>query len=141
MKLLLFFHTHILMHTHTHALMYTCTHTHACMHAHTCKHMHASTCIYAHKHICTQTQNNVNFHIRLTKMLTSFSIFLQTSRLYDIGTNNQRTCFKQNSPVLDCCFTDSIHGYAGGIDGRLKWYIFFLIILCNPYARLLLLLW
>ncbi|XP_057317689.1 mitotic checkpoint protein BUB3-like [Hydractinia symbiolongicarpus] len=47
-----------------------------------------------------------------------------TSRLYDVNNNSQRLCFEQESAVLDCCFTDSTHGYSGGLNKNLKWYDF-----------------
>jgi len=47
-----------------------------------------------------------------------------SSRLYDVGSNTLRTRFDQDLPVLDCCFTDSTHGYVGGLDCSLKWYDF-----------------
>jgi len=47
-----------------------------------------------------------------------------TSRLYDIGNNSQRSCYEDDFPVFDCCFTDATHGYTGGLDNQLKWYDF-----------------
>lgn len=47
-----------------------------------------------------------------------------TSRLYDVGNNSQRTCFRDDAAVFDCCFTDATHGYTGGLDTLLKWYDF-----------------
>lgn len=48
-------------------------------------------------------------------------------RLYDVIANNLRHKYgheSQVSPVLDCCFTDAVHFYSGGLDNTLKSFDF-----------------
>ncbi|KAI4459662.1 mrna export factor and bub3 [Holotrichia oblita] len=45
-------------------------------------------------------------------------------RLYDVTTNNLRHKYSHEAPVLDCCFTDAVHSYSGGLDNILKTFDF-----------------
>eukprot|EP00112_Aurelia_sp_Birch-Aquarium-sp1_P003081 Seg1345.10 transcript_id=Seg1345.10/GoldUCD/mRNA.D3Y31 product="Mitotic checkpoint protein BUB3" protein_id=Seg1345.10/GoldUCD/D3Y31 len=45
-------------------------------------------------------------------------------RLYDVGNNNMRMQYSHNSAVLDCCFSNAVTAYSGGLDSMLKSYDF-----------------
>ena len=68
--------------------------------------------------------------ISAVKFSPTGSQFLLTSswdsslRLYDITANTQRFQYDHNCPVLDCCFSDHVHAWAGGLDGSLTAYDF-----------------
>ncbi|XP_047135625.1 mitotic checkpoint protein BUB3 isoform X1 [Hydra vulgaris] len=47
-----------------------------------------------------------------------------TARLYDVGTNTQRSCYENINALLDCTFVDPTHGYVGGLEGKLSGYDF-----------------
>ncbi|KAL1505240.1 hypothetical protein ABEB36_004847 [Hypothenemus hampei] len=45
-------------------------------------------------------------------------------RLYDVTANNLRQKYSHENAVLDCCFTDAVHSYSGGLDNTLKSFDF-----------------
>nr|CAB3226497.1 mitotic checkpoint protein BUB3-like [Phallusia mammillata] len=45
-------------------------------------------------------------------------------RLYDITENTCRFRYDHKAPVLDCCFSDSVHAWSGALDGSLLMYDF-----------------
>lgn len=45
-------------------------------------------------------------------------------RLYDVQANSLRHKYRHEFPVLDCCFTDAVHAYSGGLDNTLKTFDF-----------------
>jgi len=45
-------------------------------------------------------------------------------RLYDVGNNNMRIKYAHNGAVLDCCFSNAVTSYSGGLDAMLKSYDF-----------------
>lgn len=45
-------------------------------------------------------------------------------RLYDVANNSLRATFNQGTPILDCCFSDATHGFAGGLDRKFNGYDF-----------------
>ncbi|XP_066255727.1 mitotic checkpoint protein BUB3 [Euwallacea similis] len=45
-------------------------------------------------------------------------------RLYDVNTNSLRHKYAHDNAVLDCCFTDAVHSYSGGLDSTLKSFDF-----------------
>lgn len=45
-------------------------------------------------------------------------------RLYDVIANNLRHKYSHEAPILDCCFTDAVHSYSGGLDTTLKSFDF-----------------
>ncbi|XP_060527059.1 mitotic checkpoint protein BUB3 [Cylas formicarius] len=45
-------------------------------------------------------------------------------RLYDIGANSLRHKYIHDNAVLDCCFTDAVHAFSGGLDNALKSFDF-----------------
>ncbi|CAK8688915.1 mitotic checkpoint protein BUB3-like [Clavelina lepadiformis] len=45
-------------------------------------------------------------------------------RLYDVSKNTLRYQYDHKSPVLDCCFFDSVHGWSGSLDGSVVMYDF-----------------
>ncbi|XP_002129118.1 mitotic checkpoint protein BUB3-like [Ciona intestinalis] len=66
--------------------------------------------------------------ISSVKFSPSTSQFLLASswdmsvRLYDVTENSQRFKYEHKSPVLDCCFSDSVHSWSGGLDGSVMMY-------------------
>uniref|UniRef100_H2Y739 Uncharacterized protein n=1 Tax=Ciona savignyi TaxID=51511 RepID=H2Y739_CIOSA len=75
-----------------------------------------------------QLNNCPNDGISSVKFSPSTSQFLLASswdssvRLYDVTENSQRFKYKHKSPVLDCCFSDSVHVWSGGLDGCVLMY-------------------
>jgi len=45
-------------------------------------------------------------------------------RLYDVYVNQVRAQYTHKQAVLDCCFSDPVHSYSGGLDRALKGYDF-----------------
>jgi len=68
--------------------------------------------------------------ISAVKFSPTGSQFLLTSSwdsslcLYDVAANSQRFRYDESSPVLDCCFSDPVHGWSGGLDGSVTAYDF-----------------
>ena len=50
----------------------------------------------------------------------NFLNIFQSVRLYDVTANKQRLTYNHQGPVLDCCFSDGVHSYSGGLDCILK---------------------
>ncbi|CAG8566193.1 WD40 repeat-like protein [Rhizophagus irregularis] len=44
----------------------------------------------------------------------------KTVRLYDINENSLRASFQHKASVLDCCFSDGVHIFSGGLDHCIK---------------------
>jgi len=78
------------------------------------------TCL---KNAPTDTISSIKFSPTSSNFLLTAS-WDGTVRLHDVANNNQRCCFNEGAPVLDCCFTDQTHGFSGGLEKAVKWYDF-----------------
>jgi hypothetical protein len=54
--------------------------------------------------------------------LSTYSIVIQTVRLYDIAANEEKTKFDHRAAVLSTTFSDASHAYSGGLDASLREY-------------------
>eukprot|EP00794_Sanderia_malayensis_P016221 gene16221-17854_t len=48
----------------------------------------------------------------------------KTVRLYDVSNNSMRIKYAHNGAVLDCCFSNAVTSYSGGLDCMLKSFDF-----------------
>ncbi|XP_028394573.1 mitotic checkpoint protein BUB3-like [Dendronephthya gigantea] len=71
----------------------------------------------------SDTISSVNFSPTSANFLL-VSSWDDSVRLYDVSSNKQRLTYNHQGPVLDCCFTDGVHSYSGGLDCILKTYDF-----------------
>ncbi|XP_046844256.1 mitotic checkpoint protein BUB3-like [Xenia sp. Carnegie-2017] len=69
------------------------------------------------------TISSVNFSPKSANFLL-VSSWDDSVRLYDVVGNKQRLTYNHKGPVLDCCFSDGVHCFSGGLDCALKTYDF-----------------
>jgi len=65
--------------------------------------------------------SNVEFSPRGDNFLLTSS-WDSTVRLYDVGRDSMRAIWSHQGPVLDCCFSDNIHVFSGGLEMMLKMF-------------------
>lgn len=46
--------------------------------------------------------------------------------MYDVVGNTMRYKYTHKAAVLDCCFSDSMHIYSGGLDKGVSVYVLFI---------------
>jgi len=78
------------------------------------------TCL---KNSPTDTISSIKFSPATSNFLLAAS-WDSTLRLYDVTNNLQRHCFNEGGAVLDCCFSDTTHGFCGGLEKAVKCYDF-----------------
>ena len=62
------------------------------------------------------------FHSSIQSSLSTYTIVIQTVRLYDIAANEEKTKFDHRAAVLSTTFSDASHAYSGGLDASLREY-------------------